>query len=203
MFGKNLKLPKSENENKKKIENIVFLIVVLIITILIINSILKTSSNTSKKSENIVDSSKVFADSNIQNNVKNTETDGNLEKNLENILKTIKGVGDVKVFVNYSESNKVVAMYDETSTTNSIEETDTSGGKRDTTSTQKQKQVVYSDDNGKKSPVTEKVVMPKIEGAIITATGANDMNVKTNIINAVQAATGLGIDKIQVFELEK
>ena len=44
--------------------------------------------------------------------------------------------------------------------------------------------------------------MPLIEGAVITAKGANDAEVKTNIINAVQAATGLGIDRVQVFEMK-
>lgn len=44
--------------------------------------------------------------------------------------------------------------------------------------------------------------MPVIEGAVITAEGAGDAGVKTNIISAVQAVTGLSIDRIQVFELE-
>ena len=44
--------------------------------------------------------------------------------------------------------------------------------------------------------------MPTIQGAIVTAEGANNAEVKTNIINAVGAVTGLTIDKIQVFELE-
>ncbi len=50
----------------------------------------------------------------------------------------------------------------------------------------------------KKTPITQKVVQPKIEGAIITAKGANDMTTKTNIIQAVEAATGLATHKIQV-----
>ena len=40
----------------------------------------------------------------------------------------------------------------------------------------------------------------KIEGAIITAQGASDINVKTAIIQAVEAATGLATHKIQVFQ---
>ena len=44
--------------------------------------------------------------------------------------------------------------------------------------------------------------MPTIQGAIVTAEGAGNATVKTNIINAVGAVTGLSIDKIQVFELE-
>ena len=43
--------------------------------------------------------------------------------------------------------------------------------------------------------------MPKIEGTIITAEGADDANVKENIIQAVSAATGLASHKIQVFQM--
>ena len=200
MFKPKLK-EKSENNNdnnKKKIENIVFLVVVLIITIIVINVILKDDSTSTEDKENTTNSYKTLAsDDEINNSGSN-----DLEQKLESILATIKGVGEVNVFVNYSESNQIVAMYDETTTTSSTEETDSSGGTRDTTSTETQKEVVYSDDNGNQTPVTEKVVMPTIEGAIITAVGASDTTVKTNIISAVQAATGLSIDKIQVFEME-
>ena len=43
--------------------------------------------------------------------------------------------------------------------------------------------------------------MPKIEGAIILAEGADDANIKNNIIVAVEAVTGLSTHKIQVFKL--
>ena len=48
--------------------------------------------------------------------------------------------------------------------------------------------------------IVQKTISPKIEGAVITATGANNSIVKTNIIQAVEAATGLATHKIQVFE---
>ena len=41
-----------------------------------------------------------------------------------------------------------------------------------------------------------------MEGAIITAKGAQDIEVKANIIQAVEAATGLSSNKIQVFEMK-
>ena len=59
----------------------------------------------------------------------------------------------------------------------------------------------FKEKNGEKTPITQKVVMPKIEGAIITAEGAGNPNIKTNIIGAVSAATGLATYKIQVFEM--
>ena len=53
----------------------------------------------------------------------------------------------------------------------------------------------------KKTPITQKIIQPKIEGAIITAQGANNATVKTNVIQAVEAVTGLATHKIQVFEM--
>ena len=57
------------------------------------------------------------------------------------------------------------------------------------------------EENGEKTPITQKVVQPKIEGAIITAKGANNADTKANIIQAVEAVTGLATHKIQVFEM--
>ena len=44
--------------------------------------------------------------------------------------------------------------------------------------------------------------MPKMEGALIVAEGANNAEVKTNIIQAVEALTGLSTHKIQVLEMK-
>ena len=128
-------------------------------------------------------------------------SENDLETKLEEILSRIQGVGEVKVLLNYSESSEVVAMYNETSKTSNTEETDTSGGTRKIQETDTQKDIIYQEDNGEKTPITQKIVKPKIEGAIITAKGANQVDVKTNIIQAVEAVTGLATHKIQVFEM--
>lgn len=191
------KLKKFTNENgnnKKKIENLATLIVVLIVSIIIINLILKSDKSNINKEENKID--KVLA------NIENQDDNNSMQKELEKILCTIKGVGKVNVYISYSESSKTIAMYDEKTTTSSTEETDSSGGLRNTTSTQTQKDVIFSEKDGSQVPMTQKVIMPTIEGAIITAQGAKNANVKTNIVNAVKSATGLSIDKIQVFEME-
>ena len=196
-FLRKLTSKEGENQNKKKIENLVFLIIILIVTIIIINAIWKkdeNSNNTTKETNSL--SGKILAD-NSKNEVSN-QTE--LETKLENILSTIKNVGKVNVLINYSESSSLVPLYNESTTTSSTEEGDSGGGTRNVTETESKKDVVFSESSGQKQPVTEKTVMPTIQGAIITAEGAKDANVKTNIINAVGAVTGLSIDKIQVFE---
>lgn len=115
-------------------------------------------------------------------------------------MTNIEGVGDVKVFINYSESAETVAMYNENSKTSTTEETDKSGGVKKVEQKDSQKEVIYQEQNGTKTPIVQKTVEPKIEGAIITAKGASNINVKTAIIQAVEAATGLATHKIQVFQ---
>ena len=192
-----------ENNNKKKIENLIFLIVLVIITVVIIN-IIWNGDNTTNKEQSNNDTSKQLATTNNQT-INQNQTQGtsetDLETRLEEILSQIQGVGEVKVLLNYSESSEVVAMYNETSRTSNTEETDTEGGTRTIQETDTQKDIIYQEEDGQKTPRTQKIVQPKIEGAIITAKGANQANVKTNIIQAVEAVTGLATHKIQVFEM--
>ena len=187
----------TEGNNKKKIENLVFFVVILIITIVIINYVW----NGNKKSDKTITNT---AGRQLANtDTTQTEESNNLEERLENILGKIQGVGTVKVFINYSESSQTVAMYNENSKTSVTEETDTSGGVRKVESTDSQKEIVYQENDGNKVPIIQKTIEPKIEGAIITAKGASNINIKTNIIQAVEAATGLATHKIQVFEMSQ
>ena len=186
----------TEGNNKKKIENLVFFVVILIITIVIINYVWNGNNKSDKTITNTAGRQLANADTT------QTEESNNLEERLENILGKIQGVGTVKVFINYSESSQTVAMYNENSKTSTTEETDTSGGTRKVEQTDSDKEIVYQEENGKKTPIVQKTLQPKIEGAIITAKGASNVNVKTNIIQAVEAATGLATHKIQVFDME-
>ena len=183
-----------DSKNKRKIENIVFLIIILIITVILMKTIWQDDSPENKLESTNSTEKSTLAES------QNTEKE-DLEKRMESILSTIKNVGKVNVLINYSESSKMEALYNESTTTSSTEEGDTSGGTRNVTETETKKDVVFSEKSGNKEPVTQKTVMPTIQGAVITAEGAGDPVVKTNIINAVGALTGLSIDKIQVFEI--
>ncbi len=192
-----------EGNNKKKIENLVFFVVLLIVTIVIINLIWNGNKQASKQENNT--SSKQLASSNYTatkvSNENDSVTTDDLSEKLELILSKIQGVGEVKVFVNYSESSEVVAMYNENTKTSNTEENDTSGGVRKIQETDSQKDIIYQEENGEKTPITQKIIQPKVEGAIITAKGANNAEVKTKIVQAVEAVTGLATHKIQVFEM--
>ena len=180
--------------NKKKIENLVFLLVILIITVISINVIW----NGDKKKED--DTSTESNTKHLAKNNNDTDNETTLESKLENILSKINGVGKADVMLTYTESTQMVPVYNKTEKTSNTDESDSGGGTRKIQESDVSQEVVYEDENGKNVIATQKTINPKIEGAIITAEGASNPTIKTSIIQAVEAATGLSTHKIQVFE---
>lgn len=185
-----------EGKNKKNLENAIVFIIILIVTIIIINTTWKNDETTEK---NTVQDNNVKM---VSTETKEVTNSGDVEKNLKEILSKINGVGKVEVLITYSETSQVVAMYNETYKESQTEEGDTNGGTRTIQEVNKDKEIIYKEENGEKVPITEKIIMPKMEGALIVAEGANNAEVKTNIIQAVEALTGLQTHKIQVLEMK-
>ncbi len=210
MFGdkfKNIKAlvkTKSQEENsKKKIENLVVFLVLLIITIIAINVILGDNKTSKENNDTQQNSAYKQLANHVDNNSSNISNNSeyNLEEELESVLSKISGVGQVKVLITYSETSETVPMYNEKYTESTTQETDTNGGVRTIQQTDNSKEIIYEEQSGEKVPITKKVILPKIEGAIVIAEGANNTNTKVNIIQAVEAVTGLPTHKVQVFEM--
>ena len=188
MLIDNLKNMFSGNNKKKKVENLVFLLVILVVTVIAINTIWND--------KNILSENKT----NDKQLVIQTETkELTLEEKLENILSKIDGTGNVEVLLTYNESTEIVPIYNESNKKSITNEVDSNGGTRTIEETDIQTEVIYNQ-NADNNIITKKTVNPKIEGAIVIATGADNSVVKTNIMQAVEAATGLASHKIQVFK---
>ena len=192
---KNALIKVDKNNSKKSIENLAMFAVVLIITLIAINYILKDDKKKDQKSNSETNNN--YVGTTEYNNVSESADISNLEERLSNILSCISGVGEVKVLLTYSETNKINPVYNEDKQSSTTEETDTEGGKRIISSINNKKEVVYSNDN----VVTESISSPQIQGAIIIAKGASNTKVKADITQAVATATGLSTYKIQVFEM--
>ena len=177
---------KDDKPNKKKVENLIFTVVLLIVTLLVVKNAFKSDKKVAI--ENTV----------VPKEIQKYRDEQNIEKELEDILAQIKGVEKVKVLVTYSETEQVVPLYNESTSKSSTEERDVDGGERSIENYDISKEVVA---DGNQYPITEKVVFPRIEGAIVIAKGAENTVVKDNITNAVSAATGLAVHKIQVLEM--
>ena len=188
MKEKFAKIFKEDGNNKKKTENLVFLLILLVITVVAINVIWRDDEISNSSTNN---TTKQLSVKEVENVAETT-----LEEKLENILSKINGVGNVDVLITYNETEEIIPVYNTQDKTSLINETDSTGGTRVTQESDSSREVIYQNDE----IIVKKTLSPKIEGAIIAATGAGNSSVKANIIQAVEAATGLATHKIQVFE---
>ncbi len=116
----------------------------------------------------------------------------NLQKDLEKIISNIKGVGNVDVMVTFYDSGNTYFAKDESeSTTKSESETAKS---KDIT------HVLKSDEQSTEAPLITKKTYPAISGVLICAKGAQNPQIKNNIIKAAQALLGVKSHRIEVLE---
>lgn len=113
------KMFKAEGNNKKKTENLVFLLIILIITVIAINVIWKDedvphSNNTNNTSKQLATTESI-----------STKT-LTLEEKLENILSQMVGVGKVDVLLTYNETEEIIPVYNTKDKTSVINENDSS-----------------------------------------------------------------------------
>lgn len=103
-------IKKDDKNNKKKVENLIFAFVLLVITLISINIVFKDNKKT--KNQNIIEISNKEVES----------TSKDIQKELEEIIKQIKGVEDAKILITYSETEKLVPIYNESSKQSTTEE---------------------------------------------------------------------------------
>ena len=193
-------LLKNDKLNEKKsIENLLFFVILLIVVVVFINYIWNDKSNKNSKKEEL-NNVNLVENTVVASNLGNDED--KLKKQLEEILSKLDGVEKVSVLITYVESNKIVPIYNIDNQESTTKEEDNAGGLRTINETTTKKEIVYEEANGDKTIVKQSIVTPEIKGAVIMAKGANSSVVKANIIQAVEAATGLPTHKIQVFEMK-
>lgn len=193
-------LLKNDKLNEKKsIENLIFFVILLIVVVVFINYIWNDKSNKNSKKEEL-NNVNLVENTVVASNLGNDED--KLKKQLEEILSKLDGVEKVSVLITYVESNKIVPIYNIDNQESTTKEEDNAGGLRTINETTTKKEIVYEEANGDKTIVKQSIVTPEIKGAVIMAKGANSSVVKANIIQAVEAATGLPTHKIQVFEMK-
>lgn len=163
-------MEKDKTNNKKNIENLVVFLILLIITIVAINTIWGNNKEEESEEKN---SYKILANVSNSNTSSNNlvSEEYNLKEELKDILSKIEGIGAVDILITYSETSSFTPIYNETHSNSTTEEIDDAGGKRTIESTNINKEVVLEESNGKSMPITEKVVMPKVEGVIVAAEG--------------------------------
>jgi len=180
---------------KKLIENTAIVIVIGIIVIIAGGSIFGTdkSKNAQTKAENTVDGSLPTSSS-----VEGTEV------KLRSLLSQMQGVGKVDVMITYSTTKEDVPAYDIKKNQSSTDEKDSEGGTRSITQEEYESTLAYEDSSsGGKIPVVLKELEPEVKGVLVVAEGADSVEVRERIINAVTVVLDVPIHKVQVVQRKK
>ncbi|MGX2960416.1 stage III sporulation protein AG [Peribacillus sp. JNUCC 23] len=204
---KNLfKQTNGEEENKeKKPSKYAYVLTVLLlgVGIMMVSSLL-----TNKESKN--DAVTTFNQTNSQS--KEVETFGkaenqftsvnDYEKYLQNEMKgaleSIAGVSDVKVVIYVDASEKKVFEKNKVTQKQETVETDQEGGKREVDDTSIDEQLVILKSGDKEGPIVVETKKPNVSGVLVVAKGAENIQIKKWIIEAVTRALDVPSHRVSV-----
>lgn len=114
-----------------------------------------------------------------------------LESKLQSIISQIDGAGNVKVMVTVDGSPELIYVSD----TDTKTSTTTNGT---TTTTTSSPIIVGSGSNSNGIVMTEK--LPKVKGVIVVSTGAGQIGIKLDILNAVATLLDISTDNITILK---
>ena len=120
---------------------------------------------------------------------------------VEEVLREVEGVGNVKVMVTFQSSSEKIIEKDQATNSQTVTESDKQGGKRETKEAQDSEATVYnSTSGGEQTPYVTKEVNPKVEGVVVIAEGGGNAVVIKNITEAIQALFDVDTHKIKVMK---
>ncbi|NLZ47365.1 MAG: stage III sporulation protein AG [Clostridiales bacterium] len=128
-------------------------------------------------------------------------TEEKLKQELKSTLSKIKGIGKVDLMINFQCSEEYVPAEEKSTSTSVTNEKDNEGGERKITQDTDGTKIVVSSDGNTTKPVMLKKISPKVEGVIIVAEGAEDEQIRKDVILAVSSLFGIPNYKIQVFAM--
>lgn len=115
-----------------------------------------------------------------------------LKKDLEKIISSIKGAGNVDVMITFYDSGNTYFAKDESESSTKSE--------GETAKSKDISHVLKSEGSSQESPIITKKTYPEISGVLICAKGAKNPQIKNNIIKAAQALLGVKSHRIEVLE---
>ena len=111
-----------------------------------------------------------------------------IEKKLTKILSEIDGIGKVKVMITLDSGSENIYSSDKE---NSVQNSGSA-----ISSSEKKKYLIV--DNDGEEPVLEKEVKPTIRGVIVVCEGADNVDVREAVIQAINAGLGVPLSNISV-----
>lgn len=175
-----------KNSKLGKIKGIKIIGLVIIFCVIVLLFFKFSDSSVNTSNSNINKNNYDFTDSNAYT-IK-------LEDKLQSVLSNISGAGKVSVMVTLKTSPEIILA---NTTDEKVNSSTNQSNSTSYTTTVTEPIIITS--NGSNSALIVKEVLPEVKGVVVVATGANNTNVKLNIIQAVKALLDINMDSIQVF----
>jgi stage III sporulation protein AG len=120
------------------------------------------------------------------------------ETQLKEILSKIVGVGEVEVMVNLDSTPELVVEKNRDSRSSTTQETDKEKATRNISDQSRNEQVVVIGGGKADQPVVVKTLKPKVRGVLVVAKGADNIQVKAWITEAVNKVLDVPVYKISI-----
>lgn len=175
-------------DNKELIRNLFILLIIGIILIILADVFIQGNSD---------DISNSYSDNEYKNSlIEEKDYALILEEKLEDILSQLKGVGSVKVMITLEDTVEKVPAFNTTTNNETTNEIDSQGGTREIVREDMTIQVVT---NTEGSVIVLKEIKPTVKGVIVIAEGAEDLEVKEKLYEAVKTVLGIPGNKVEIY----
>jgi stage III sporulation protein AG len=127
-----------------------------------------------------------------------TEYEEKYENQMKKALQEMLGVEDVTVVVTIDSTDKKVLEKNRVTKSQTTDETDRDGGQRKVVDTSSDEQLVIIREGEKEVPIVVETKKPEIRGVLVVAKGADNIEVKKWIKEAVTRALGVPSHRVAV-----
>jgi len=174
--------------SKEMMRNLFIVLIIGIILLLIADIFIGNNRQQAKYNDNSVSKGNMEGE--------NYDYSTLLENKLESILSQLKGVGKVKVMITLEDTTEVVPAFNTTKNNETTKENDSQGGTREIVREDMTIQVVTND---KGEPIVLKEIRPTIKGVIVIAEGAENLEVKEMLYEAVKTVLGVSGNRVEIY----
>jgi stage III sporulation protein AG len=200
------RLTSKEEGSDKKAGKYQYMLLVLCIgaAFMIVGNVLFTDKSTPEDSpavKNVNEETEDVAAFSLKKNSGNqaiSDYEETYEKQLKKALEEMLGVNDVMVVVNIDSTDKKVLEKNKVTKSQTTEEKDNEGGERKVQDIQTDEQLVIVREGEKEVPIVLETKKPAIRGVLVVAKGAENIQVKKWIVEAVTKALGVPSHRVAV-----
>ncbi|MGL5086921.1 MAG: stage III sporulation protein AG [Clostridium sp.] len=183
--------------DNKKIKDAIVVVLILAFLLIVVSFFTDSKKNQVKETDGPV----LTQEENNSISTGNIKYEEKQKKELEDMLRKMKGVGEVKVMMHFKSGEVKVPAIDNNKQVGVTEEKDKDGGNRLSNQETDGSKVVMKNSGGDSEPVFLQTDNPIITGILVSAEGAESSKIKYDIEMAISSLYGISLDKVNVYPM--